>query len=341
MDRRSSSLEELPPLELRALRELDLDASEAPEEGLPAHVSSASGVVRRGDFVYVIGDDLLFLAVFRLSEPSAGSLRRVLPGATDPGGDEKPDLEVLTLLPPFEGHPYGALLGLGSGSAPRRDRGFVWALAADGSLRGEPSVIDLQPLYALLGDRIDGLNVEGACVMGERLWLLHRGNRGSMTNVVAELSLPHVMRSLTGDRTIEVHELAAIRAYDLGQLDGVELTFSDATPLGGEVLAFSASAEAEPETNHSDRRIRGSVVGTIDLEGHVQRLRTIDRRFKVEGIHASIETGVMDFLFVCDQDDPDTASPLLSAAMPADGSLEHDDSVRGRPRGGPSSGRAS
>ena len=36
----------------------------------------------------------------------------------------------------------------------------------------------------------------------------------------------------------------------------------------------------------------------------------------------AIDTGVMDFLFVCDQDDPDTPSPLLSAAMPVDGSLE-------------------
>jgi hypothetical protein len=273
----------------------------------------------------VIGDDLLFLGVFRMSQPRPGSLRRVLPGAQHADAGDKPDLEVLTLLPPFERHPFGALLGLGSGSAPRRDRGFVWALAADGSLRGEPSIVDLHPLYALLGESIDGLNVEGACVMGDRLWLLHRGNRGSMTNVVAELSLAHVMRSLTGDLTIEVHELAAIRAYDLCDLDGVELTFSDATPLGGEVLAFTASAEAQPETGDSDRKIRGSVVGTIDLDGHVQRLRTIDRRYKVEGLHASIETGVMDFLFVCDQDDPDTASPLLSAAMPADGRLERDE----------------
>jgi len=30
----------------------------------------------------------------------------------------------------------------------------------------------------------------------------------------------------------------------------------------------------------------------------------------------------MDFLFVCDQDQPDVASPLLSAAMPVDGSFE-------------------
>jgi hypothetical protein len=322
MDRRSSTIEDLPPLELRALRELDL--AEPPGDGQPAHVSSASGVARRGDFVYVIGDDLLFLGVFRLSDRSPGSLRRVLPDADHGGAEGKPDLEVLTVLPPFSEHPFGALLGLGSGSGPHRDRGFVVPLAADGSLRDEPAVIDLGPLYRLLGERIDGLNIEGACVMGERLWLLHRGNRGAMTNVVAELSLDHVMDSITGDRTIEVHELAAMRAYDLGSLDGVELTFSDATPLGDRILAFTASAEAQAETGDRDAQIRGSVVGTIDLDGHVRRLRTIDRRYKVEGIHASIDTGVMDFLFVCDQDDPQTASPLLSAAMPVDAAVEQE-----------------
>jgi hypothetical protein len=160
MDLRSSTLEDLPPLELRALRDLHL--VEPPGQGQPAHVSSASGVARRGDFVYVIGDDLLFLGVYRLSDASPGSLRRVLP---DPehGAEGKPDLEVLTVLPPFAKHPFGALLGLGSGSGPRRDRGFVVALAADGSLRHEPTVIDLGPLYRLLSERIDELNIEGAC----------------------------------------------------------------------------------------------------------------------------------------------------------------------------------
>jgi hypothetical protein len=319
VDERSSTLEDLPPLELRELRSLDL--AEPPEAGHGARIASASGVVRRGDFVYVIGDDLLHLGIFRLSRPEPGTVRRVLPAE----GEDKADLEVLTLLPPFPGHAYGTLLGLGSGSKRGRDRGFTWALRPDGSLEGEPASVDLEPLYRLLGERISGLNIEGACVMGERLWLLHRGNRGERTNVVAELSLEDVVRSLTGDRRIEVHELAAMRVYDLGELDGVELTFSDATPLGGDVLAFTASAESKPQEGGAPGPIRGSVVGTIDLDGHVQRLRTIDRRFKVEGIHASIDTGVMDFLFVCDQDDPDTASPLLSASMPLEGSLEREE----------------
>ena len=325
MDARTSRLEELPPLELRELRKLDLEAP--PREGREGHVASASGVVRRGDFVYVIGDDLLSLAVFRLSDQGPGVLQQALGGELPVDEDErkgaKPDLEALTVLPPFEDHPYGVLLGLGSGSGEGRDRAFTWALDADGSLRGDPAEVDLGPLYRLLGRDIGHLNVEGACVMGERLWLLHRGNHEASANVVAELSLEAVMTSLLGDRRIDVDELDDVRSYDLGELDGVEVTFSDATPLGGDVLVFTASAEGQGDDVAEDGAILGSVVGTIGLDGQVRRMRTIDRRFKVEGVHATIDTGVMDFLFVCDQDDPAEPSPRLAASMPVDGAFEH------------------
>jgi hypothetical protein len=322
VDRIAASCEDLPPLQLRELRKLHLAAPSA--EGRPPHVASASGVVRRGDFAYVIGDDELFLAVFALSAAEQpGSLRRALAGELpldhDARGDAKPDLEVLTVLPPFGGHPFGALLGLGSGSGPGRDRGFVWALEVDGGLRGEARAVDLAPLYERLADHIEQLNIEGASVLGDKLWLLQRGGGSAEeAGIVAELALDKVMASLRDDLRLDPHELAALRAYDLGTLDGVPVTFSDATPVAQELLVFTASAESE------DGAIRGSLVGTLDPDGNVQRLRTIDRRYKVEGVHATIDTGVMDFLFVCDQDDPDTPSPLLAAAMPVDGALERD-----------------
>jgi hypothetical protein len=107
-------------------------------------------VVRRAEYVYVVGDDLLFLGAFDASSDDPGRLHRVLPGdvpdTTDEREETKPDLEALTVLPPFESHPHGALLGLGSGSTPERDRGFAWRLAADGSLEGEPLQLDLAPL---------------------------------------------------------------------------------------------------------------------------------------------------------------------------------------------------
>ena len=148
MTRCSAGSEDLPPLELRTLRDLRL--SEPSGEGRPPHLCAGSGIVRRGDFAYLIGDDELFLAVFRLSSADQpGTLQRALAGALpldhDARSDAKPDLEALTVLPPFGGHPYGALLGLGSGSAPGRDRGFVWALQADGSLHGEARERRRQP----------------------------------------------------------------------------------------------------------------------------------------------------------------------------------------------------
>ena len=317
MDREHGELEDVPPLELRKLRDLDLEEPSNPDR--PPHVAAGSGVVRRGDFTYVIGDDELFLGVYRLSDPGPGHLERVLEGELPADDDErkseKPDLEALTALPPFEDHPFGALFGLGSGSGEGRDRGFVWALDADGSLRGEAREVDLGPLYDRLRDEWGALNIEGCSVMGDTLWLLHRGNAGDAGNVVAELSLEDVMGSLRADLRIDPHELARVCSYELGDLEGVPLTFSDATPLTSDLLVFTASAEG-------DEGLHGSVVGTLHTDGPVHRLRTIDRRWKVEGVHASIDTGVLDLLFVCDQDEPETPSPLLAATMPLEAAFE-------------------
>jgi hypothetical protein len=320
---RTATPEDLPALELTELRTLDLEEPSGP--GRAAHVSAASGVVRRAEFVYVVGDDELFLAEFDAAGSAPGRLRRALSG--DLPGDYaerkrgKPDLEVLTILPPYEDHPHGALLGLGSGSEPTRDRGFAWALAADGSLAGDPRELELTPLYSLLRERLPELNVEGAAVMGDRLWLLQRGNGPRGENAVIELGLAEVMSSLVRERRLGAAEPRDVTVYDLGELGGGKLTFSDASPLGEDLLVFTASAEAS-ESTYEDGAIRGSVVGTIDCDGEVRHLRTIDRRYKVEGVHAVLDTGVMTLTFVCDQDDPDVASPLLSATLPVDPSGE-------------------
>jgi hypothetical protein len=323
MKRRSATPEQLPPLELRELRLLDLESPSG--EGRGAYISAASGVVQRADFVYVVGDDEVFLGEFEVSRAAPGRLRRVLedelPLEHRARKEAKPDFEALTVLPPFKAHPYGALVGLGSGSTANRDRGFVWRLGSDGSLQGEVGVIDLSPLYTLLRRQLDELNIEGAAVMGDRFWLLQRGNSELGLNVVAELALDEVMDSLVRDRTFAAAELQDIHAYDLGALDGEKLTFSDASSLGHDLLVFTASAEGSGST-YEDGEILGSVVGTIDGARGVRRLRTIDRSFKVEGVHAVLDTGVLTMTFVCDQDDERVASPLLSATMPLDPQAE-------------------
>jgi hypothetical protein len=316
MERREARAEDLPPLELSRIRVLDLEEPSSPG-GIP-HVAAASGVVRRAEYVYVIADDELGIAVFDASSDRPGRIEAALSGELPEGGEErseaKPDLEALTTLPPFEGHPHGALLGLGSGSTEERDRGFAWALAADGSLEGDAIELDLSPLYTLLRERLDALNVEGAAVMGDELWLLQRGNSEHGENVVIALSCAEILESLEKDHTLAADEFERLLAFDLGELHGAALTFSDASALGRDLLVFTASAEDSSDTT-GNGAILGSVVGTIGLDGDVQRLRTIDRKYKVEGVHAVLDTGVITMTFVCDQDDPDQASPLLTATM--------------------------
>ena len=323
MDRERAQPEDLPPLELRKLRDLDVSRARGSDRG--PFIYAASAVVRRGDFTYVIGDDELELAVFALSTGEPGELRRVLSGELPDDRDErkreKADLEALTTIPPFEGAAYGGLLGLGSGSKPTRDRGFFWRFAADGSLADDPEPIDLRPLYEALRERITELNVEGAAVLGDRFLLFHRGNAEGSHNAVVEVGLEQLLDSLRGDRDLDPSELERVVEYELGELDQVPLAFSDATALTDELVVFTASAEGGG-SSYDDGKIHGSVVGTIDSDGSVRRLRTIDRKWKVEGVHASIEAGVIEFVFVCDQDSEDEPSPLLSATMPAAEGLE-------------------
>src|SRR5215211_6761167 len=322
MEEQVTKPEGLPPLELRRLRDLDL--AEPPDDGMAPHVASASGVVRRGDFVYVIGDDLLQLAVFEVAGGEAGMLRRVFPGDLPDEASrrkkEKPDLEALTALPPVEGEPAGGLLGLGSGSNPHRDRGFFWSFDANGSLAGESRTIDLNPVYDLLRSELgDRVNIEGAAVVANHLWLFHRANESQGPNAIAEVDLTDLSTMLAEDLVLDADELRSLRTYDLGKLDGVPACFSDATTLLNDLVCFTASAEGAGD-------IRGSVVGTIDASGAVHRLRRIDPQWKVEGVHAAVDTGVIDFLFVCDQDEPSTPSPLLSATMPIDAKFDRRES---------------
>ena len=297
----------------------DLTLEDSPSPGRHAHLSAASGVVRKGDFLYVVGDDELHLAVFRASSPAPGALVPIfeerLPDDEGERKAHKPDFEAITDLPPFPGHPHGGLLGLGSGRSERLDRGFFWSLEEDGSLRGDALEVALGPVYRLLSDYVLELNVEGAAVVGDRLWMLQRGNSDLGRNIVAELSLEEVLESLRSDLAVDTNELINVRAYDLGELNGVELTFSDAAPLPEGGLVFTASAEGTPNS-YEDDEVQGSAVGIIGPDGSLGRIEPVTGAYKIEGVEAAPSDDGIDLLMVCDADDPEVASPLLAARMP-------------------------
>jgi len=290
-------------------------------------VGAASGIAVVDELVCVVGDDEVALAVHALDAPGGGVrlVRRVrlfdgeLPAEPRARKRVKPDLEALALLPD------GALLALGSGSTPARRRGAYVPAAAvrgeDGGAGGARAV-DLAPLYGALARTFAELNVEGAAAADGILRLLQRGNGPAGQNGVVDLDLDAVVAAIAAGRAVEGGLVRALRPVALGALDGVRLGFTDAAPLGGGAVLFSAAAEESPDTYH-DGPCAGSILGVLSPAGEVVWTDRIEgpRRgaapLKIEGVHASWTGDVLALFLVADADDARVPAELLAAELPA------------------------
>jgi hypothetical protein len=268
------------------------------------HLSAASGVVRIGELLYVVADDEPAMAVFELERrPLEGELIPLDPTELPSDHAErkaaKPDLESLCLLPDE------TLFTLGSGATERRERG--WALPLGG---GAPEEISLSDLYATLREDLADLNIEGAAVARERLWLAQRGNGRYGENALIELDLGEVLAGIQRDRAIDPSAIRGLSRHELGDVEGVPLTFSDLCPLPDGGLLFAAVAEAGESTYH-DGECVGAAVGLLEERG-VRMLEPLAEPHKVEGV--SVAAG-LDLLLVADADDPAVPAPLLAASL--------------------------
>lgn len=302
-------------LRTRQRRLLTLEAPEFPHR--PAHVATASGLVRVGAWLYVVADDSLHLAVFPAEGDAPGRSVRLFPGELplehDARKAAKPDLEALCLLPPFEDFPHGALLALPSGSTPHRMRGALVPLAADGTLSGEPRAVDFTDVYAQLARELGPLNVEGAAMTGPRLRLLNRGNGARGVDALVDLDGERTLRALGAGR-VGADVVRTVRRWELGQAGGVRLTFTDASPLPDGRLVFTAAAE-DTRDAYADGPVKGSAVGVLAADGTPLFLDAVDTVVKLEGVDARVEGGRIHLLLVADADDVAVAAPLLEAVL--------------------------
>jgi hypothetical protein len=244
------------------------------------------------------------MAVFELGRrPLTGELIPLddteLPAGHAERKAAKPDLESLCLLP------GDALLTLGSGATERRERGWVLPLGG-----GAPEEISLSSLYATLRKDLADLNIEGAAVAGDRLWLAQRGNGRDGENALIELDLGEALAGIRRDRAIEPAAIRGLSRHELGDVDGVPLTFSDLCPLPDGRLLFAAVAEAVESTYH-DGECVGAALGVLDSTG-VRRMEPLAEPHKVEGVSVASGPGL---LLVADPDDRAVAAPLLAASL--------------------------
>jgi hypothetical protein len=189
------------------------------------------------------------------------------------------------------------------------------------------------PLYAALrahrGFSGSELNVEGAVFDGAFFWFVQRGNGAPRdghepVNALAAVPRDDVLALLSGEtRTPRIERVVR---YSLGGIDGVPLTFTDATVAPGGAFAFLATAEASPDAVR-DGPVAGTAIGVIDGERTRWTLLTgadgSAFREKAEGLVLVPRApgAGQRALIVLDADDPVRASELCEIELDGDWGL--------------------
>jgi hypothetical protein len=298
----------------------------------PSHLSAASGLVKVGPWLYIVADDELHIGKFLLSGDIAGQLHDCFPGELplehEARKAQKPDAEVLTLLPDFGGSGKISLLALGSGSKKMRRNAAIIPLNSNGDISGPADLIDLSLFYEYLKEKVGKLNIEGAAIVQDKIFLFQRGNKKNKLNASISLLLDDFYRVLQHPHEIYKPQIQ-ITAYDLGEIDQVPICFTDAATLPGGNIIFTASAENTSDS-YLDGICMGSAIGVINNRGELSFLEPVNKIVKLEGIaihkvnvadnkfentNLSKMDMHVDLLLVCDADDIKNPAKLYSASL--------------------------
>lgn len=292
----------------------------------PPHVRAASGLSAFRECLAVIQDDANWLALIDTNQQITA-----VPLPPSPAGDrvfskkrgnqgDKYDLEACVTV--SSGNRQ-ELVGFSSGS--RHEREWVLRVREDkdgGGLKAE--FVPAPAFYAALRNYKPfsgaGLNIEGALALdNDRIRLFQRGNADPCdglqpVDATADFSWAALCDHLQSPDKHRPPALENVRTYEIGTLDGVRLTFSDAEHLAEGRVLFSASAE-DPESG----KIRGSVLGIIEADGRARWARLADQNGKpfsgkIEGLTLDVNDPRKVY-FVIDDDDEDTPSRIFHAVV--------------------------
>lgn len=216
---------------------------------------AGSGLCWWGDRLAIVQDDTRSLGRV---DPATGEVELISFGGTiSDAKREKLDLEAVVSY-------QGTLLAFGSGSTARRE--VIVRFGRDGAA----TVCRAPRLYCLLRETTafsgSELNIEGATLSGDQLILFQRGNgkpaRGlEPVNATVRLDAAALLVHLDDPERVPPPLLVDVCVFDLGSIDGVRLSFTDAAAHDGRFF-YLASAEASPDT-FRDGVVVGSVIGVL------------------------------------------------------------------------------
>ena len=296
--------------------EVEHEAALRFETGTP--VSAASAIAPLGDGWLVVQDDATHAAWHRPAATTAVRVVDTVDGhevfsAAAGTKHLKPDFEAACRV--RLGDLAGVLL-LGSGSTGARMRSSLVTPLPSGLTF---AVADLTGLYGIVADALGTptgqLNLEGACLQGDRLRWFQRGNPAAgVASASVDVDLAGLLRAATGQVAPETVSVDRVRQYDLGTVDGIPLAVTDAVTLPDGRIVLSAAAEDTPNPVDDGPVVAAALVLLDD--NRVDAVTALPRRGdavrKVEGLALrSADREGVRLLAVVDVDDPDIPSPLL------------------------------
>lgn len=325
-------------LHARILSRTSLFYTDGPDPSLdrPAHVRAGSGLAlistARGRELVVAQDDASFLALVQLHPDGSPGAVSSIPLPAGPAGarqfDDHPggrgnkqhklDLESVVVIPDAA---VPLVVAFGSGSSSARER---LVLACVDGATPEIELVAAPALYAalrahpLLGGEAE-LNIEGAALLDSGvLRLFQRGNGRGGVNATFDWKAVDLLAHVRGRGPLP--PILDARRWHLGTIDGVRLTFTDATAIGARVF-ITAAAEASPNA-YDDGVVVGCAFGVLGEALH-PILDEEGRAFvaKPEGLAlvAQADGRVTRGWLVIDSDNPHTPAELLTVAIQDDG----------------------
>lgn len=291
---------EIKKISLRSMRELKV------EEPTAIGVKAASGLVKSRNHFFVIADDELSLFQFNFEgQTQVDSLplkQGDLPQDAKERKRQKPDWESLVKI---EVKNHGAiLLAIPSGSTENRMTGAFVTLDSRGLIdkKDKPIEVDFSEIYAALKEKISELNIEGACIVNNRLKLFQRGNGQASVNAIIDIHLDGFCNDFMNKLPVSPKHVISVKTYDLGKLGGFKLDFTDACSVD-DTIWFLAVAE-ESNSTYEDGQYHGAILGCLDSAGSEISRYEIDCVVKPEGLWVEAESHRLCFYIVTDADNP-------------------------------------
>ena len=326
-----------PALSARIVRRVPMHYADGADEATdrPAFVRAASSMAWIGDRIALIQDDVNFVA---LVEPQTGLAHAIaLPTGKDgkrqfdDGRGTKKykfDLEAMARVPVTGG---SLLVAFGSGSRKRRENVMTLHFPVRASKPGsrEPSIVPLPDLYAALRAESafagSEMNIEGALYVDGMIRLFGRGN-GEASDVLhpldatCDLEWAVLCAHIEAPEQAPLPDITRITQYQLGEINGVRLGFTDAIPVERRRVMYSAAAEASKNAS-DDGAVVGSALGVIPNDRRQPARWTAIRDEAGKLFEGKVEGLVLDpgdpsrALVVIDVDDFARPSELCEIAL--------------------------